>query len=129
MLTSQITPDMLPNMGQLVPKLQYPGDNCCTFYQDLYLLNPLDTFCHEGSLMEFNLGASENQYESFYCGKNTWVNLCKEEKDDGYCWGDNLMSWAGHTYNRELTTLRNASKSIKMGPYDPSNAGAVNLYD
>jgi len=116
----------LLDIGQEIPTFTYPGDNCCHLYATIDFKDYLATPCHVGEKKEWDL-YHDMTYESIYCGKNVWANLCRSSLE--HCTGNNVMSWAGHFHNRNLGTFNNKSKAMKMGPYNPNVAGALNLYN
>ena len=63
---------------------------------------------------------------SYYCGKNVWYNMCRHGLEN--CTGENLNSGAGHHRNPYLKGFDNEMTYMEMGPYDPSEVGAINLF-
>jgi len=51
-------------------------------------------------LAELNL---DDKLTSYYCGKDTWYNFCKNANADNSCPGYRLSSGAGHAKNNRLT--------------------------
>lgn len=121
--------------GQFEPTVHYPGDNCCTFYNHKGFDGEVRTLCHYGQeideLMEdLEDGAFNNLTSSFYCGKNTWWNMCRDY--DGECDQDpkHISSGAGfvRNYDMDVHDWNNTLSRIQMGPYVAETLGAVNLY-
>ena len=61
-------------IGQMV----YPGDTCCTFYEEENFTGTKHSLCHAGSLVNYNvksLGWGDN-IASYECGAFTKVDMC-----------------------------------------------------
>ena len=63
---------------------------------------------------------------SYYCGKNVWYNMCAGAKE--HCYANNLNSGAGHHKNPRAKTFDDEMSWMEMGPYDPSDVGAVTFF-
>ena len=93
--------------------VQYPGDKCCTLFDDNYfgragarastdgIENYRKTICHNDTHISINLHASGwgDKVDSYICGKNVWFDFCNNGQNDS-CDGAGLRnSGAGYIKN------------------------------
>lgn len=129
------------DLGQTItPQVEYPGDNCCYLYQHRGYRGLREQVCHEGEKRGFYITEEtgdaywNDRMSSYYCGRNVWYNMCRH--GPGNCTGENLNSGAGHHRNPDLRGTNNGEGTdfddtmtyMEMGPYDPSEVGAINLF-
>ena len=100
-----------------MPGVEYPGDDCCFLYDDTFYRkgnhgNRVHV-CHDGVRTKHDLRNDFNFHDeltSYYCGKNTWYNICSENLSDQLvCSGDWLSSGAGHAKNPDLSGFNNSA--------------------
>lgn len=131
------------DLGQTItPQVEYPGDNCCYLYELASFKGLRERVCHENSKKSFwittETGESswDNKLSSYYCGKNVWFNMCRHgPHNSGMCTGYDSNSGAGHHMNFDLKDphgnyegFDNDATYMNMGPYNPSEVGAINLF-
>ena len=74
-------------------QLEYPGDNCCTFYEDKNYEGDSWNVCKKSytSTSETYIADDYNFHDkmsSFWCGANTSFDICSDK--DGSCDGGEL---------------------------------------
>ena len=127
----------LKDIGQnLSPHIGYPGDNCCYLYEHISYGGDRVKVCHEDEKTDFYLSDLEDgdwneRVSSYYCGKNVWYNMCNTRS---LCDYGNRNSGAGHHKNSDMngvsgdSDFNDKASWMEMGPYDPSDVGAVTLF-
>ena len=72
-------------------EVNYPGDFCCTLFEDPYLRGAQLTLCHDGdgTTKSFDLAGEfmDKRMSSYYCGKNVAYDFCGAEGTDCYITG------------------------------------------
>jgi len=128
--------------GAFQPFVQYPGDNCCYLFDDVNFDNwgrrdqntNIDDFrkliCHDGTRTTIDLHPSGwgNRASSYMCGKNVWYDFCRYGTND-CVGGDRTNSGAGFLRNYAIGHMNNSLSNAILGPYDPSELGAVTLFE
>ena len=64
--------------------VDYPGDNCCTFYDLDNFEGSSKTLCHSGSDIIYHMETEgfADKDASWYCGKNVAYDLCRDYEAD-----------------------------------------------
>jgi hypothetical protein len=98
--------------SEIETTLGYPGDECCTLYQDDDFWVPMGRFCLNGdyNVIDMVPWGFNDRTSSYWCGKNVWYKFCYDGPGTECRW-DHGESGAGHTRNPimghqdRLTTL------------------------
>lgn len=117
---------------QPVPNYEYPGDSCCTFWDDQGFSGDSLTLCMTDSsstdweIFDLHDYDFNDKQASWWCGKSVAYDMCNNFEDDD-CNNDHGNMGAGNIrtsdcgHDDDLTTL-------KMKFYDPEVLGAVTIF-
>ena len=123
------TPIMMPKTTPVfLQSTNYPGDNCCTFWDYDNYSGASRTFCHNGSEVTIDMRQDgvDDRESSWICGKSVAYDFCRNYIGDSCQWyygqtGAGAARNYNMAYSNDLTTLI-------LRPYDPIAQGAVTLF-